>query len=209
MQFDRNRYSVPRACAFRTVTVKGYVDRVEVVDGATVVARHLRSYGRNEQVLDPLHYLATLGRRPAALDHAPVLRDWQLPESFLQLRQRLEKRHGRTAGRGNSSACLQLLAEHPLSACSKRWKRARVRRKPTPSASRRWCSGWPRRMRARRLPGDRHGRNPGAAARPGPVRRLVHGRRRGRWQMTTRVAARQPEATAAADDGCRVRETGA
>src|SRR5262249_30280391 len=57
VQFDNTRYSVPRGCAFRCVRVKGYVDRVEVVDGASVVARHRRSYGRHEQVLDPLHYL--------------------------------------------------------------------------------------------------------------------------------------------------------
>ena len=114
VQFDCNRYSVPRACAFRAVTVKGYVDRVEVVDGDAVVARHSRSYGRHEQILDPLHYLVTLGRRPAALDHAPVLRDWQLPESFTLLRQTLEQRHGRH-GRGRQYIrVLQLLAEHPL-----------------------------------------------------------------------------------------------
>jgi transposase len=115
VQFDCNRYSVPRACAYRSVAVKGYIDRVEVVDGATVVARHQRSYGRNEQILEPLHYLATLGRRPAALDHAPVMREWRLPESFTQLRQRLEQRHGATAGARQYVRVLQLLAEHPLS----------------------------------------------------------------------------------------------
>jgi transposase len=114
VQLDNNRYSVPRACAFRTVTVKGYVDRVEVVDGATVVARHSRSYGRNEQILDPLHYLATLGRKPATLDHAPVMRDWKLPASFLQLRETLQERHGATAGARQYIRVLQLLAEHPL-----------------------------------------------------------------------------------------------
>jgi transposase len=113
VRFDRNRYSVPRACAYRAVTVKGYVDRVEVVDGGQVVARHARSYGRDEQVLDPLHYLAALGRRPAALDHAPVLRDWRLPESFARLRQALEKRHGPPAGARHYVRVLQLLAEHP------------------------------------------------------------------------------------------------
>jgi transposase len=113
VRFDRNRYSVPRACAYRAVTVKGYVERVEVVDGGVVVARHARSYGRGEQVLDPLHYLAALGRRPAALDHAPVLRDWRLPESFLRLRQALEKRHGPPAGARHYVRVLQLLAEHP------------------------------------------------------------------------------------------------
>jgi hypothetical protein len=66
VRFDNNRYSVPRACAFRAVTIKGYVERIEVVDAGLVVARHARSYSTNEQILDPLHYLAALGRRPAA-----------------------------------------------------------------------------------------------------------------------------------------------
>src|SRR5579871_4523713 len=114
VRFDRNRYSVPRACAFRAVTVKGYIDRVEVIDGGQVVARHARSYGTDEQVLDPLHYLAALGRRPAALDHAPVLRDWRLPESFGRLRQALEARHGPPAGARDDAGVVQLLAAHPL-----------------------------------------------------------------------------------------------
>jgi hypothetical protein len=105
---------VPRACAYRAVTVKGYVERVEVVDAGQVVARHRRSYGRGEQVLDPLHYLETLERRPAALDHAPVLRDWRLPESFARLRQALEKRYGPPAGTRHYIRVLQLLIEHSL-----------------------------------------------------------------------------------------------
>src|SRR6185436_17803929 len=64
--------------------------------------------------LDPLHYLAALGRRPAALDHAPVLRDWQLPEVFTRLRQGLEQRHGLRSGARQFIRVLQLLAEHPL-----------------------------------------------------------------------------------------------
>jgi len=83
VQFDGNRYSVPRPCAFRAVTVKGYVDRIEVVAEGSVVARHRRCYERHQQILDPLHYLATLGRRPAALDHSKVYRDWHLPRNSL------------------------------------------------------------------------------------------------------------------------------
>jgi hypothetical protein len=112
VRFDCNRYSVPRSCAYRAVTVKGYIDRVEIIERGQVVARHARSYGRDEHVLDPLHYLATLSRRPAALDHAPVLRDWQLPESFARLRQRLEERHGPAAGGRHFVRVLQLLGEH-------------------------------------------------------------------------------------------------
>lgn len=114
VRFDRNRYSVPRACAFQTVMVKGYLDRIDVVAGGDVVARHRRSYGRDEQILDPLHYLAALGRRPAALDHAPVLRDWQLAACFTQLREALEKRHGKSAGARQFVRVLQLLSEHPM-----------------------------------------------------------------------------------------------
>jgi transposase len=114
VRFDRNRYSVPRACAYQAVTVKGYVERVEVVAGGHVVARHARSYDRDVQVLDPVHYLAALGRRPAALDHAPVLRDWVLPECFLRLRAALEARHGGRAGARQYIRVLQLLAGHPL-----------------------------------------------------------------------------------------------
>lgn len=112
VRFDCNRYSVPRTCAYRAVTVKGYIDRVEIIEQGQVVARHARSYGREEHVLDPLHYLATLSRRPAALDHAPVLRDWRLPESFARLRQRLEERHGHAAGGRHFVRVLQLLDQH-------------------------------------------------------------------------------------------------
>ncbi|MBV8381388.1 MAG: IS21 family transposase [Planctomycetaceae bacterium] len=111
--FDANRYSVPRPWAFRAVTVKGYVDRVVVVAGGRVVAEHPRCYDRSVQVLDPVHYLATLERRPAALDHAPVYRDWQPTAALAGLRRELEGRHGTPAGTRQFIRVLQLLAEHP------------------------------------------------------------------------------------------------
>jgi transposase len=112
-RFDRNSYSVPRRWAFRTVSVKGYVDRVEVVgDGATIAA-HLRSYGSGQKILDPLHFLGVLERKPAALDHAPVYRDWQLPAAFAALRTALAERFGSSAGTRHYIRVLQLLTSHP------------------------------------------------------------------------------------------------
>jgi transposase len=113
--FDANRYSVPRPWAFRAVTVKGYVDRVVIVAGGQVVAAHARCYDRSVQVLDPVHYLATLERRPAALDHAPVYRDWAPTAALAGLRRALEGRHGTPAGTRQFIRVLQLLAEHPQS----------------------------------------------------------------------------------------------
>jgi transposase len=113
VMFDNNRYSVPRVYAFGLVTVKGYVDRVVVVAGGQVVASHPRCYGRCAPVLDPLHYLVTLSRKPAALDHAPVYRDWKLPAAFAELRAALEERHGALAGSRQFIRILELMRVHP------------------------------------------------------------------------------------------------
>ena len=92
------------------------MDRVEVVDGVVVVARHRRSYARHEQILDPLHYLVTLGRKPAALDHAPVMRaNGGAARSALRSCD-ANSSSVTAAGRvpGWYIRVLQLLAEHPL-----------------------------------------------------------------------------------------------
>jgi hypothetical protein len=114
VRFDHNSYSVPRRWAFRPVTVKGYVERVEVVADGSVVARHARCYGQGQRVLESRHYLVTLEQKPAALDHAPVYRDWQLPAAFAELRQALEQRLGPRAGGRHFICVLQLLAQHPV-----------------------------------------------------------------------------------------------
>jgi hypothetical protein len=89
------------------------VDRVDAVAGGRIIASHPRHYERCAPVLDPLHYVAALSRRPAALDHAPVFRDWKLPAGFLTLRAALEERHGELAGTRHFIEVLQLLNTHP------------------------------------------------------------------------------------------------
>ena len=112
--FDSNRYSVPRRFAFQMVTVKGYVDQVVIVSGGELIATHARSSERGTMVLDPIHYLATLDRKPGALDHSPVYRDWKLPACFAKLRIELEQHHGPASGVRRYVRVLQLLGEHPL-----------------------------------------------------------------------------------------------
>lgn len=130
VSFDSNRYSVPRPWAFQTVTIKGYVDHVEVVAQGQVIAWHERSYATGQQILDPRHYLATLGRKPACLDHAPVFRDWQLPPAFDQLRHELEERHGGLAGSRQFARVLQLLATHSIEQIGKAIELTLVREGP-------------------------------------------------------------------------------
>jgi hypothetical protein len=114
VRFDCNSYSVPRRWAFRTVSVKGYVNRVEVVGDGALIATHLRNYERGKKILDPLHFLGVLARKPATLDHAPVYRDWQLPAAFAALRRTLEARLGSRAGANHYIRVLQLLANHSI-----------------------------------------------------------------------------------------------
>jgi transposase len=112
--FDGNRYSVPRPFAFQMVTVKGYVGKVVIVASGQVIATHERSLEKHTMILDPLHYLATLGRKPGALDHAPVFRDWKLPKCFTEMRAELERIHGAMSGARRFVRVLQLLGEHSM-----------------------------------------------------------------------------------------------
>jgi hypothetical protein len=112
--FDRNRYSVPRHFAFQSVTVKGYIDRVVIVTAGQVIATHPRSLLQGTMVLNPIHYLATLERKPGALDHSPVYRDWKLPACFAAFRAALEGHHGTEAGARRFVRILLLFGEHPV-----------------------------------------------------------------------------------------------
>jgi hypothetical protein len=98
VRFDTNRYSVPRRWAFETVTIKAYVERIEGVCGASLIARH----ARREWIVQPPHYLAILGRRPAALDHSFVFTAWKLPACVDQLRAAFEAREGLPPERDNT-----------------------------------------------------------------------------------------------------------
>ena len=115
-RFDNNRYSVPRSAAFQAVTVKAYIDRIDIVLGSQVIATHPRCYGKHQQILDPHHYLRTLKRRPAALDGANVFRRWELPALFGELRGALEDQHGPHRGMKHYIRVLELLDEHAVEA---------------------------------------------------------------------------------------------
>jgi hypothetical protein len=92
-------YSVPTAYGHREVLIRGYVDNVAISCGADVIARHVRSYEREDFVFDPLHYLALLERKIGALDQAAPLAGWDLPEAFTILRRLLEARMGKQGKR--------------------------------------------------------------------------------------------------------------
>ena len=79
--------------------VRGYVHEVVLACGTELIARHPRSYEREDFVFDPLHYLALIEQKINALDQAAPLACWQLPEEFAMLRRLLEARMGKPGKR--------------------------------------------------------------------------------------------------------------
>ena len=99
VRYRRNDYSVPTAYGHREVLVRGYVHEVVIACGAEAIARHPRSYEREDFIFDPLHYLALLELKINALDQAAPLVGWNLPEEFATLRRLLEARLGKPGKR--------------------------------------------------------------------------------------------------------------
>jgi transposase len=113
VRYRNNDYSVPTAYGHREVLIKGYVHEVVICSGSDVIARHARSYQREDMIFDPLHYLALLEHKPNALDQAAPLAGWQLPEEFAHLRRLLEARLGKR-GKRDFVQVLRLLETFPL-----------------------------------------------------------------------------------------------
>jgi len=69
-RFDLNDYSVPHTQVRRSVTVMASLTRVRVLDGSEVIADHPRSYGKGEQIENPVHIEALLSAKRSARHHS-------------------------------------------------------------------------------------------------------------------------------------------
>ena len=75
---DTNRYSVPAEFANQRVNVKAYPDRICIYHQDRLIARHLRSFDRHQDIEDPDHPKALLEQRKSA-------REQRLLSQFLSL----------------------------------------------------------------------------------------------------------------------------
>jgi len=113
VRYRTNDYSVPVAFGHQDVWIRGYVDAVVIGCGGEIIARHPRSYEREEIVFDPLHYLPLIEQKINALDQAAPLQGWELPEAFTTLRRLMEARMGKQ-GRRAYVQVLRLLESFDL-----------------------------------------------------------------------------------------------
>ena len=99
VRYKTNDYSVPVAYGHREVQINAYVHAVIIHCGTEEIARHKRSYEKEDYVFDPLHYLPLLEKKVCAMDQAAPLQGCELPEEFSTLRRLLESRMGKKGKR--------------------------------------------------------------------------------------------------------------
>ena len=71
---DANTYSVPAKYANTRVSVKAYIDRVCIYYENELIARHVRSYDRRQDIEDPEHPKALLAQRRSAREQRLLMR---------------------------------------------------------------------------------------------------------------------------------------
>ena len=115
VEFETNRYSVPTDRAQRNLVLKAFPFRVDVLHLKEVIASHPRCYGRNQDIVDPLHYLPLLAQRPGAFHHAKPMRRWRetWPVAFEQLFSHLTEQWSDGRGVREFIAVLQLCRRYP------------------------------------------------------------------------------------------------
>jgi transposase len=113
--FETNRYSVPTEYLSAALVLRAYVFRVEILALDAVIATHPRCLGREQDILEPLHYIRLLAQRPGAFEHAIPMRRWraQWSEVYERLLQQLRAAWPDGRGLREFLAILKLHLDHP------------------------------------------------------------------------------------------------
>lgn len=82
VRFDGNNYSIPCEHSGKEVEVRIFAERVAIAVKGTTVAEHERSFDRGAYILNPLHYVPLLERKPGALRNGRPFLNWELPGSI-------------------------------------------------------------------------------------------------------------------------------
>jgi transposase len=89
VRFDNNKYSVMASAVGRPVEIRAYSDRIELRQEGRIVGEHRRSFGRDQTLFDPWHYVPVLARKPGALRNGAPFKDWVLPGNLERVRRKL------------------------------------------------------------------------------------------------------------------------
>ena len=115
VELDTNRYSVPATHQTDQLVLEAYPFRVRILSDREVIAEHPRCFGREQDILNPLHYLSLLEQRPGAFEHAIPIRRWRKkwPKVYDQLLEQLRQKQPEGRGVREFIAILKLHQEYP------------------------------------------------------------------------------------------------
>lgn len=82
VHIDRNRYSVPTKYVGEKVDVKIYPFEIKIIYQGEIIAEHDRLFSKNNDSLNPYHFLDLLIKKARAFDDALVIKQWKLPKVF-------------------------------------------------------------------------------------------------------------------------------
>ncbi len=92
VSIDSNHYSVPAEYAGASLSLKTYPERICIYHGDKLIARHTRSYDRNEDIEDPDHPKVLIAQRKKARDQKIFMRFLGLCTKASDYYRELEKR---------------------------------------------------------------------------------------------------------------------
>ena len=91
VSFDAHRYSVPCNYALRNVELHISATEIKVIADGREVAKHPRSFDKQQTTYNPWHYLSALERKPGALRNGEPFLHWPLPQPVKSLQSHLLK----------------------------------------------------------------------------------------------------------------------
>jgi transposase len=115
VDYDTNRYSVPYEYRDKQLVLRAFAFRIEFLYLGEVIATHPRCFQKEQDILDPWHYLPLLQQRPGAFEHARPVRIWRQrwPKSYERLLSQLQESKPEGAGVKEFLEILKLHQEHP------------------------------------------------------------------------------------------------
>ena len=64
VEFETNRYSVPSAMVLKSCQILAYPQRIEIMAGSKIIARHKRAFDKHKTIQNPLHAECLLNKSP-------------------------------------------------------------------------------------------------------------------------------------------------
>ena len=112
IRVDTNRYSIPIEYAFRSCQIKVFVGKVDIYFAHELIASHTRCYLKEQYILNPMHYIKLLERKPGSLDNSRAFKGQPWGDDFAFMRRELEYRYG-SEGTSRYIEILLLFSEYP------------------------------------------------------------------------------------------------